>query len=242
MPQSATEKARTLGLATVHDLFDGFIDRRKPSVVAQHIRDLSNERDKVNQSVANKRGDITGLERALQVAQKDEAVTENRVTLLVTAGKDAEAEALAVREMELEAKITELQEKIAAERASIDDFVMVVNAMSARIEEFEESLEDLRAMEEDAKSKESAARSINNAAEVLGSFDGSGIDNLLAKSQKRADRADATLDQAMGQFKEQTPAKSAEKTAQSLAAAERVALLKARLAGNAGAIPAGSAS
>jgi phage shock protein A len=189
-------KIRLVTLGNIHQLLNKMVDLNNIAAVEQHLRDLRNSLDGlendaaqaegqkryVAKRLAGKQGEVAGLLTSIRTIQGD-ANPDN----------DHLAKAMAVKAVGLNKEIEAL--KVEDEDAKATDLAMdkAVSLLTASVTSFDSQLNRLRSLAESTKNKTRAAEALNAVAAVTANGDGLQLDNVSARIQKAAETADADV-------------------------------------------------
>lgn len=197
---SLFSKIRTAVLANAHELIDKVIDLNSIAAVKQHIRDLENAIDQMEEAAIQAGGHRRTVTRELSQLQSQVKELNRNIDFILT-DPDEENDYLA---LPMEARLQALEEQLATAQENIVTANQVAEALNealsnvqAQHQQMMTQLARLEAMERAAKAKELAARTIEQVGRVDTTGAIASVDSVAAKVQRRADVAEERFERAM---------------------------------------------
>jgi|GEM_PF-3953412 phage shock protein A len=199
---SVLGKIRLIALGNVHTLLNKAIDMSSSSIIDQHLRDLKDARDQLQNDTAGARGNVSVLKEDIadlvnQIGKKNGDID----ALLGDTTADNHDDAV-----KLQSNVLMLEDAKKAKQVELDTAVQVeasmthaLEAVGHRVEELNSRLETLKHMANAAKAKENAATALNNAHTLAGSDVTSTVDSLEHRIRQNSAVADERLQMALGQ-------------------------------------------
>lgn len=222
------QKARVAALSTAHSLLDKIVDMNSIGAVKQHVRDLENALEDLEDAAAIAAGHVRTVQRdADQVRFQIKELNQNIDFILSdnNPANDHLARPLEARLIGLEQRASTKDDEIVTGQKSAQALSEAVSALRARYQNMAEQLHRLEAMDKGAKAKESAVEAMRQAGRLASAGGNVSIDAVADRIQRRADVADAKFERALGDMSGQV-----EKDVVLAQAEARLAQRKARLA------------
>lgn len=194
---SIFDKVRLITLSNVHSLLDEVIDLNNIGAIEQHIRDLEEARNMLDDQAAASRSDAGVLPKEIGTLEAQHAAADSDITTLLNDG-DSSNDHLAAP---LEAKLIMLEKQIADKKAAlkpiqdqVTQFDTAVSKINTAIIAAKGQLDTLRNLDTMAKGKERAAKALSGIS-LTNTLD---VDGIATKLRRREAVADNKLSRALG--------------------------------------------
>lgn len=231
-------KARTLVMGNLHALLDKAIDLNSVEAVKQHIRDLEEALEDLQDSAATAAGAVRTAQRETQALEAQMRELDRCIEILLSdddATNDNQALPLQARLDGLTDRLTAKRSEFVAAQTAAAQLGDAAAQLRAKHASMVEQVNTLEAMERGAKAKEQAADAIRAAGRVAGNGTDASVDNIRERIQRRSDVSDEKFARAMGDLGAATGKDVALATAAARLAERKAALAAKRAAGGTGA-------
>lgn len=200
---SLFSKVRIAVLSKAHSLLDKVIDLDSTEAVKQHVRDLEQACDELNDAAASARGNVKTVTREHDTLKVQAVELDTNINFIISDGDDSNdhlALPLQARFDELQKRAVAKSEELVTARQTAQSLGEAASALEAKHVAMVERISQLESLEQSTKAKEEGAEALRAAGRIVAGSDAVSVDDVAARLQRRADVADERFAKALGGF------------------------------------------